>query len=101
VRYIELVEGGASAVEETDHLGPREDWMESLTSGLRTREGVSLATLDERTGAQTQRWCSGILEDLRGKGLVHADSERLRLTHDGLWVLDSILVKLFEAWPRG
>ena len=101
VRYIELVEGGASALEETDHLGPREDWMESLTSGLRTREGVSLATLDERTGAQTQRWCSGILEDLRGKGLVHADSERLRLTHDGLWVLDSILVKLFEAWPRG
>lgn len=100
LRYIEAIEAGRSAVEEEDLLGPREDWMECLTSGLRTAEGVNLRALDERTGFHTARNCKERLLELKQAGLLHDDAESLRLTHDGLWLLDSILLKLFEAWPK-
>ncbi len=99
-RYIEAIEAGTRPVEEEDILGPREDWMECLTSGLRTAEGVSLQELDQRTGFNTAGRCKEILTDLTRARLLHEDSENLRLTHDGLWLLDSILLKLFEAWPK-
>lgn len=100
-RYIRLVEAGESVIEELDVLDEAAEWKETLTSGLRTVAGVSLRELERRTGIDTMQVAGEEISALKSMKLVteSSDSETLSLTRDGMWVLDSILERLFDTLP--
>lgn len=99
-QYIRSVTKSGQAVEETDVLGDKEDWLDCLTSGLRTTRGVALDELHQRTGIDTERVAQQVLAELTTAGLGTLDNHRLCLTRDGLWVLDSIMARFLDYLPR-
>lgn len=85
-----LDEGAAYVSKET--LGPKETYVETLASGLRTTEGVDLAALRERTGLDASVLHGEHLDMIFSNGLATMDEGRLVLTVDGLCVLDELLL---------
>ena len=99
-QYIRRITERGEAVEEVDTLGPAEDWMECLTSGLRTTRGVDLRSLRERTGIDTRQAAATVLDEIQRLALGSCEGEQLRLSRDGMWVLDSILSRFLDYVPR-
>ena len=96
-RYVAALRERNHAIEERDRLGPREDYVETLSSGLRTVDGVSRRTLFDRSGIDLIRAHASWIERLASTGLATFDGDRLILTEDGLWVLDTILEPFLEV----
>lgn len=96
-RYITLMNGSGNAVAERDRLGSREDYVESLASGLRTRAGIDLDAISMRTGFDPRRMEPDRLAGIVGGGLAILQGVTLSLTDDGLWVLDGIVREFIPA----
>ena len=86
------VDSTGSGVEERDVLTPRDTFVETLACGLRTREGVDLASLRRRIGLDFDDRERRRIAELSASGLAEIDEDRLRLTLAGVVVLDSILL---------
>ena len=86
------------AEEET--LGPKEDYLDLLTSGLRTREGVDLESIRRRTGIDVSDSIQSHLNSTMEKGLAEREGSILRLTNEGVLVLDDIVLPFYEALDR-
>jgi coproporphyrinogen III oxidase-like Fe-S oxidoreductase len=71
-------------VAGSEILTPEQIRLERLALGFRTREGVSLATIRERPGADA------ILAELTQAGLVRVDHDRVIATLDGLVLADRL-----------
>ncbi len=88
------------APPEVDVLGPDDVVLERLMTGLRTNEGVDLASLEGRTGLAVERLAERWLADCMGHELLTLDTTRtLRATEQGLLRLDAIL-RAFVATRR-
>ena len=74
----------------------KEDFvLDVLMTGLRTRRGVDVATLSERTGIQVLKKYREIVDDLTGRGLLEGDGHHLHATKSGLLQLNGILKRFF------
>lgn len=95
-RYADRVLAGESPVTERDELTPRDDFLETLLTGLRTRDGVDLDVLAARTGLDPRRthpeWIASLVRD----DLARIDAGHLVLSRTGLWVLDSVMEPFLE-----
>ncbi len=88
------------APPEVDVLGPDDVVLERLMTGLRTNEGVDLASLEGRTGLAVERLAERWLADCMGHELLTLDTTRtLRATEQGLLRLDAVL-RAFVATRR-
>ncbi len=80
-----------AAAPQEDRLSARDVVLESLMTGLRTREGVDLGALEARTGlsleALAPRWLGTALRH----ALLRREGARLRATEAGLVRLDALL----------
>jgi oxygen-independent coproporphyrinogen-3 oxidase len=92
LEWQRLVLTTGSGVVERDLLGPRETFVETLAAGLRTREGVDLEALRNRTGLDVTRTHEREIAALQARGLAEIGANRFRLTLAGVLVLDSILL---------
>jgi putative oxygen-independent coproporphyrinogen III oxidase len=92
-RYCALVEGGTLAVGSHETLTPRQRLAERLILGLRTRDGIPTAWLEERIALE-----AGALPRLIGawkeRGLLVDDAARARLTEAGFLLSDALFVEL-------
>ncbi len=79
------------APPELDLVGPDDYVLERLMTGLRTREGLDLTTLEERVGASLQALAPAWLHDVTHHGLLTVTAGRLRATPVGLERLDALL----------
>jgi putative oxygen-independent coproporphyrinogen III oxidase len=86
--YASRLSNGALPVASEEVLSPEQLILEEIMLGLRTRWGVSLATL-QRANRSAQSFAA-ILSQLEVSGLATVTGERLRLTRTGLAVADSI-----------
>lgn len=77
---------------------PEDYVLDLLMTGLRTRKGVDVTTLAERSGVDILEKYRGLVEDLTGRGLLEVAGSHLRTTERGLWQLNGIL-KQFFAQP--
>lgn len=84
--------GGPAEEQPVDAV---EHTLESLMTGLRTRDGLDLAALVRRGGADPREVFSGPLSELCGHGLLELDGERLRATGEGLPRLNALLRRFF------
>lgn len=73
--------------------------LERLMTGLRTRLGVDLADVLERSGIDVTERFAGTLEPLFRRRLLELDEDRLRATDEGLIRLDALLRRFFAAEP--
>jgi oxygen-independent coproporphyrinogen-3 oxidase len=88
------VAAGEDPTAGEESIGPRERALESLMLGLRTREGVDLAALDEALGRDIRGRNGSRLARLAEEGLVVLEGTRLRPTAAGLAVADGLAAGL-------
>jgi putative oxygen-independent coproporphyrinogen III oxidase len=92
-RYCALVEGGTLPVGSHERLTPRQRLAERLILGLRTRDGIPSAWLEERIALE-----AGALPRVRAawkeRGLLVDDGGRARLTEAGYLLSDALFVDL-------
>jgi oxygen-independent coproporphyrinogen-3 oxidase len=81
----------AGAEPEIDVLDADSYVLERLLTGLRTRAGVDIAALSERSGAALQDTAAQWLSDATRHGLLLLDGDRLRATPTGIQRLDAVL----------
>jgi len=76
------------------HTCDREDaWKEALIFGLRTAEGVSLVSIEERNGPPPDEVREAV-ENLIGSGALFREGDRLRLPERHWFVSNEVLARL-------
>lgn len=90
--YLKKVLNGDSAIDEEDALSEREKAHEALVFGLRKLEGVEIESFEGKTKFALHELAGENLDWLMEEALLENANGRLRLTHKGLLVSDSI-------WP--
>lgn len=93
-RYLELLTAGVPAIEGEELLTRRERYHEYIMTGLRKTEGIDTALamtlsngLFSQYLPQIKRW--------KESGLMIAEGNNLRLTHQGMLLSDHIISRLF------
>jgi len=92
-RYCTLVEDGRLPVGSHETLTARQRLAERLILGLRTRDGVPRAWIEERIALEAGR-LPRLLDDWKAQGLLAEDSAQARLTEAGFLVSDTLFVEL-------
>ena len=90
-----MARNGHGLVEETP-LDPRERAAEMLLMGLRLGEGVDLGNIAARTGID-ELVDEAAVARLEQQGLVARSGARLRVTNEGILLLDAILAEIVTA----
>jgi len=81
---------GERPIAGSEELGPGELTLEALMLGLRTREGVDLKALSERSGVDLRGRNATFLDQLAATGRVTLEGDRIRPTLSGLAVADML-----------
>lgn len=92
--YLERIEGGASAVVESEELPPRERSRETMAVQLRRCEGIDRRRFQEQTGFALDVIAGPRLPILVNQGLLSDDGERVWLTRAGKFVADGVIENL-------
>jgi oxygen-independent coproporphyrinogen-3 oxidase len=72
-------------------------FVETLMMGLRLSRGLSSSGLRARFGARIDEIIPGVWERWVSQGRAHPPSDRLRLTDDGLLLLDLLIGEVIDA----
>ena len=89
----QVTEQGHGTVERTP-LDRREQADERLIMGLRLREGLSLAAMQQSTGFTAG---DGVLRDLAGQGLLTISPGRIAATQSGAMVLNRLVLEISNS----
>ncbi len=92
--YIAAIEAGEDAVEYAERLEGRAAIAETILLGLRMLDGVDLRALSEEMEVDIGREFGQEIEMLQRRGLVIFDGGLLRVTHQGLLLLDDVAEEL-------
>ena len=85
----------AGEAPETTPVGPLEWVQDVLMTGLRTRRGVAIAALDERSGLKVLETFAAQISALESAGLLEQRGGYLRATARGLTQLNHVLSSFF------
>lgn len=77
--------------EDEEDLDPTQLALEALLLGMRTRQGVDLAAIRDRTGLDLFRGNQERLQEWQRVGLVRLDGSRVLPTLDGLVIAESLV----------
>jgi oxygen-independent coproporphyrinogen-3 oxidase len=89
IMYCQRVERGESPTENCEELLPEARAGETAAFGLRMVAGWSLNQFREVTGLDLQRGWGREMEQLAAQGWAQIQSNRFRLTHEGLRFADA------------
>ncbi|MBE0607367.1 MAG: radical SAM family heme chaperone HemW [Deltaproteobacteria bacterium] len=91
--YARALGEGRRPWESTRTCGRDDAWKESLIFGLRTSEGVSPPSIEERHGPPPDEVREAV-ENLIGSGLLLREGDRLRLPENHWFVSNEVLQRL-------
>lgn len=97
--YIERVRVEGRACGEVDFLDGRAIYVETLSSGLRMTAGVDLDEVARKSGLDPRDCHGDHLESMTERGLAKFEGNRFKLTWDGLWLLDSLMLPFLDPAP--
>lgn len=83
LKYVEMVESGASPVIEEQRLGPTDVRAEAVFLGMRLMQGVDLRRYRESFGVDLRDEHADDLDRFCQAGLVELDGDSIRLTRTG------------------
>ena len=91
----QLQRSGACASQEQSRLAQmQERFRETVIMGLRMLRGVSLGELESRFGINGVTYYGAVLDRLLEQGMVEINTDRLRLTAQGLLLANSVMSEL-------
>ncbi|MBN8613101.1 MAG: radical SAM family heme chaperone HemW [Deltaproteobacteria bacterium] len=93
-RYLET-SGGDAVTTWRETLSPADRVREALMLGLRTRSGVSMTEVQERTGLDLREGRERAIERRTSRGELVIDGDVLRVPHAKWLSLDAIVTDLF------
>jgi oxygen-independent coproporphyrinogen-3 oxidase len=85
---------------ETEMIGPTDFLLETVMMGLRLRGGIPEAAVRSRFGGGFAQLLPGVWEGWVGRGLALPPDGSLRLSPDGLLLLDMLLREVVDAMRR-
>jgi oxygen-independent coproporphyrinogen-3 oxidase len=89
--YVRHMASGHNVVSERRELTPTARVEEALFMGLRLRDGVDLAAIDQRYAVDTWERYGTALEPHLAAGLVEKDGSWLRLTRQGMLLSHEVM----------
>lgn len=98
-RYLRLALAGEDTAFQSETLTPLETARETLMLNLRRVEGAMEQEFLERTGMTLTVVLGQAADPLVASGLLERDSRGLRLTREGRFVADAVIVKLLAGAP--
>lgn len=88
--YISAVESGGHAVESSECLEGRALLAETVIQGLRMLQGIDMYKIRQETGTSIAHEFAPEVSRLRDRGLVEIDGNYLRVTRQGLLLLNDV-----------
>jgi oxygen-independent coproporphyrinogen-3 oxidase len=88
--YLNKIEAGRPPVEEAEDLTREQVLMETIYLGLRTYTGIDVAKFNHKFGMDFLITYRKIIADLENKDQIVTTQNSIRLTHKGMFFLDSI-----------
>jgi oxygen-independent coproporphyrinogen-3 oxidase len=98
-RYLRLALAGEETAFQRERLDPLEVAKETLMMNLRRVEGIVASEFLDRTGFSLDSVFGGGADALVQQGLLARDNQGLRLTREGRFVADAVIVKLLAGAP--
>jgi oxygen-independent coproporphyrinogen-3 oxidase len=96
--FIAAVERNGHGLKVESDLPAPERATEAMLMGLRLTEGVDLARIEARSGLARDAFVDAdAVARLVGQGLLVHEGDRLRVTDDGILLLDSILSEVVKT----
>lgn len=92
--WLKRVRSGESPVMDVEELSPEDAAREQLVIGLRLNAGVDLGEFEERTGYSVDHLASEAIARNLANGLLERNETSLRLTTEGRFLADSVVVDL-------
>lgn len=93
--WLERVERDGTGSHAAEPVAPADRLTEMLMMGLRLREGVPLARVEQETGRPLSAWIDAArLDGLVRHGMLESDGTTLRATTDGRERLNAVLARL-------
>src|SRR5262249_8717865 len=99
--YVADLQGGRDPVAERDPYDPGRRLEEALFLGLRVVEGIDLAELGARYGADPSRRHADAWERAEAAGLLVREGDRVRLTSRGRLRSNELFADLLVTPDRG
>jgi oxygen-independent coproporphyrinogen-3 oxidase len=97
-RYTEGIEKGLPDTE-SEHLDANTKYNEYVMTGLRTRQGISLAYIRATFGEHKYQYCRKQAQTFINSGLLNEENNQYRLSKKGLFVSDNIIIHLLRVDP--
>ncbi|MDH3867475.1 MAG: coproporphyrinogen III oxidase family protein, partial [Desulfobulbaceae bacterium] len=94
VRFIQMIDTGRMPFKEAEFLPLCARFRETVIMGLRMTAGVSNSRLEKRFGLTPQIYYGETLNRLLSQELLEEGEGRLRLTHKGLLLANSVMAQL-------
>lgn len=88
--YIAAIESGSDLIEFSEHLEDRALLAETVIQGLRMLDGIDTRRFRETTGADLLHEYEQEIDRLAARGLVEVADGHLRVTHQGLLLLNDV-----------
>ncbi len=92
--WMKRVQAGQSPIMTTEQLDPEDAARERLVIGMRRRVGVNLADFTQQTGYTVEHLAGETIAKHIAHGWLERTPTHLRLTREGLFVADSVIVDL-------
>lgn len=89
-QYISAIESGSDAIEFRECLDLRERLGETIVQGLRLTDGIDIDRIKRETGLDPLREFACQISALSERGLIELVDRRLRVTHQGLLLLNDV-----------
>ncbi len=92
--WLRRITAGESAVMDSETLSPQDRAHERLALGLRMMVGIDIQEFAESTGFTMEELAGPAIEQHLENRLLEIHAGRLRLTHEGRFVADTITVDM-------
>ncbi len=92
--WLRRIQSGQSPVGTTEELSPEDRAREAAVIGLRRVPGLNRTRFAQQTGFALDVLFGAALQKHRQRGWLEDDGEQIRLTREGRFVADSVVVDL-------
>lgn len=90
--WLKRVLAGQSPIADAERLSDEDRAREMIVLGLRHADGVDRQRLHARTGYRLENLAGEAVHRYRDAGLIEDNGDRIRLTREGLFLADTVIV---------
>lgn len=94
-KYLQALQSGKSAIEESETLDQRSRYHEYIMTHLRKKEGISPSWIEDKFIPNWEQHFSSVLQEYLTSGMMIREGDFFRLTPEGWLISDRIISEFF------